>query len=195
MPSDRVLLCNVLGFIGIPFRTGVSWDHIGAAGLEQRCTDGARPGQVVCLGPELGGVVAILFDDTDTFVGMWCLQWGFVGRAGGIREGPDGNVVGVKEDEEDAEPPDFSRHVFSFTGTMAEGRRDIERLCRQLGARTTGSVTTSTTLLIEGAHPGQRKKAAARKYGIPVINERTFYSMADRALVAKGCKKRFEDLY
>lgn len=66
------------------------------------------------------------------------------------------------------------------TGTLAGlSRSEAERLIKDLGGKTAGSVSKKTTWVIVGADPGS-KLDRARELGVPVLNEGEFRKMVGR---------------
>ena len=73
----------------------------------------------------------------------------------------------------------FAGLTFVFTGALTRfTREEAERLARQMGARTSGSVSKSTSYVVAGQNAGS-KLARAQALGVPVIDEDEFLRMAN----------------
>lgn len=67
--------------------------------------------------------------------------------------------------------------TFVLTGTMeAMTRSQAEGLLRELGARTSGSVSSKTSYLVAGEKAGS-KLTRAQELGVPVLDEEAFYAL------------------
>ena len=68
----------------------------------------------------------------------------------------------------------LSGRVYVLTGTLSSVSRDEAKTkLRSLGATITESVSTQTTAVIAGEHPGS-KCDKARTLGVPVLTEKDF---------------------
>ncbi|MBQ6104168.1 MAG: hypothetical protein IJL06_10925, partial [Kiritimatiellae bacterium] len=66
----------------------------------------------------------------------------------------------------------FAGRTIVVTGTFHDlKRKELERMLSDRGAKTTGSVSKATDLLLVGKNPGADKTAAARQFGTPVMEE------------------------
>lgn len=74
----------------------------------------------------------------------------------------------------------LSGQTFVVTGTLGLGSREaVEALIAARGGRALGAVSKQTTYVVAGDKPGKSKLDAARKHGVPVLDE-----VALRALLA-----------
>ncbi len=82
--------------------------------------------------------------------------------------------------QEAGEQP-FAGMRLVFTGSLQTmTRQEAEALARRLGARTSGSVSRNTDLVVVGENPGS-KADKARRYGVEIIDEAEFLRRAGQA--------------
>jgi DNA ligase (NAD+) len=69
------------------------------------------------------------------------------------------------------------------TGTLARwSREQAEAALKARGARSPGSVTKRTTLVVAGRDPGAAKIAKAAELGVPVVDEEAFEELLERGV-------------
>ncbi|HNK43897.1 MAG TPA: NAD-dependent DNA ligase LigA [Pseudomonadota bacterium] len=61
--------------------------------------------------------------------------------------------------------------TFCITGTLSKPRGDFQKRIEAAGGKFTSSVTKKTSYLVMGAEPGEDKRAAAEKNGVPILDE------------------------
>lgn len=67
--------------------------------------------------------------------------------------------------------------IFVLTGTLvSRPRLEAEELIRQLGGKTTSSISKKTSFVVAGAEPGSKLKKA-KELSIPVLNENELNQM------------------
>jgi DNA ligase (NAD+) len=75
----------------------------------------------------------------------------------------------------------FAGKTVVFTGTLERRtREEAEELVRGLGAKTSGSVSAKTDLVVVGAGTGS-KRAKAEQLGVKVVDESGFDGMLAKA--------------
>ena len=75
----------------------------------------------------------------------------------------------------------FAGKTIVFTGTLERrSREDAEELVRGLGAKTSGSVSAKTDLLVAGPGAGT-KLEKAKQLGVKVVDEEGFEAMLGSA--------------
>jgi DNA ligase (NAD+) len=86
-------------------------------------------------------------------------------------------ALGVRPSEpERAEGGALAGHTIVFTGKLERTSRDeAEAVARRFGAKTAGSVSRATTLVVAGPGAGS-KLDKARELGVEVIDEETFWN-------------------
>lgn len=67
--------------------------------------------------------------------------------------------------------------TFCITGTLSKPRGDFQKRIESAGGKFTSSVTKKTSFLIVGAEPGEDKRAAAIKNGVPILDEPALEAM------------------
>lgn len=67
--------------------------------------------------------------------------------------------------------------TFCITGTLSKPRGDFQKRIESAGGKFTSSVTKKTSFLIIGAEPGEDKRAAAIKNGVPILDEAALEAM------------------
>ena len=61
--------------------------------------------------------------------------------------------------------------TFCITGTLSKPRGDFQKRIEAAGGKFTSSVTKKTSYLVIGADPGEDKRTAATKHGVPILEE------------------------
>ena len=61
--------------------------------------------------------------------------------------------------------------TFCITGTLSKPRGDFQKRIEAAGGKFTSSVTKKTSYLIIGTDPGEDKRTAATKNGVPILDE------------------------
>ena len=61
--------------------------------------------------------------------------------------------------------------TFCITGTLTKPRGDFQKRIEAAGGKFTSSVTKKTSYLVIGAEPGEDKRTAATKHGVPILDE------------------------
>ncbi|HKM55585.1 MAG TPA: BRCT domain-containing protein, partial [Isosphaeraceae bacterium] len=74
-------------------------------------------------------------------------------------------------------PQPFAGKTIVVTGTLKNyGRKDIEDLIKNLGAKAVGSVSKNTDYVVAGEEAGS-KLTKAKSLGVPVLTEDEFEKM------------------
>ncbi len=123
--------------------------------------DVAALGAVPGVGPEIAASVAHFFRQDETRVVLEKL------RHAGVAPPPEAPRVAW------ANSP-FAGKTVVFTGTLTQmTRSDAEDMVRQLGGKSSGSVSRATSLVVAGESAGS-KLAKAQELGVPVLTEEEF---------------------
>lgn len=74
--------------------------------------------------------------------------------------------------------------TFVLTGKLESmTREEAGEKIRQQGGSVTGSVSKKTSFVVTGAEPGSNKVEGAKKYGVPLLEEKQFLEMIDGGLL------------
>ena len=57
------------------------------------------------------------------------------------------------------------------TGTLSMPRGEVKRRIEQAGGKFVAAVSGKTSYLVCGAEPGEDKRKAAEKHGVPILDE------------------------
>jgi len=91
--------------------------------------------------------------------------------------------IGFVFSEKKAEGGPLTGKTFVITGTMMSGGRDaVQEKIEKFGGVCKSSVGKTTSYLIVGEAPGNNKVVAAKKHGVPMINEDELYLMANEKM-------------
>jgi DNA ligase (NAD+) len=99
--------------------------------------------------------------------------------------------LGFKFEEAGSAGP-LSGKNFVITGTLMSGGRDaVAAKIEKAGGLVKGSVSKNTSFVIVGDLPGNNKTAAAKRLGVPMIDEAALYEMMGQKFEAAGAE--FDD--
>lgn len=79
--------------------------------------------------------------------------------------------VGLSPAEPVAATGPLSGRTLCITGTLSMPRGDFQKRIEAAGGKFSSSVTKKTSYLVMGAEPGEDKKHAAEKNGVPMVDE------------------------
>ena len=61
-----------------------------------------------------------------------------------------------------------------MTGTLSAARGEFKKRIESAGGKFVAAVTGKTSYLLIGADPGEDKRKAATKHGVPILDEAAF---------------------